>query len=794
MKNTIRSASMLLLCMNLPLLGSAQQVSDSVEDDVVVLNPFTISSDSIKGYATTSSLGASRIAVPITELASSTITINENLISDTVAQDLRDTFNMVAGVTHGNAGTGNQISQLPSIRGYNLSEAQRDGLPSLMFTESGGFDYSLAERMEIVKGPAGVLYGSHSPGGVVNITSKTPLAQPKTMVEGRIGSFSRYRGSVDTSGLSQDGKLGYRFAGTYWDWDGPTSRPNEPGATTIINPSLSYELAEGLKIWAWYAHVDDQASNRRTANTYGFGMRTPEHLGRPVPHERILNQSNLWHNLSGVEIDSIEIGLEKVFSSTVFDGAFRLVARSEERDSDGSRIRGTGGRNYLAANDVLIGTESRDLTYAQVDDELVRITRNASRFDDRGNVTERDFIGADFTLNFDTGPVSQSLLTYVQYFDQTDVGRSRTIDISFPTLPAEVLAANGWDNGRIEVWPNATYAPIDLAFMQEYGGASIDRGSTTASDEQFAWGIMDRVSILDDRLIAIAGLRYDSVDGFSEFRVENNPNVTTSPLTDSEWSSKYGLVGKIYEGEHGEVSLFYNNAETFTIETRVDTRIATQGQSLPNRITTTNEFGLKTSLFGSRVVATIAVFDNEESNFLLSQRDDLAGTITGIPAPPGSILGEPYLAPAGTRSTEGWDIDLALNPVDGLDVILGYGEVDAAVTDGAIITIPEFTLGALLRYEVQNGPLEGFSAAWQFSQWGESEMDPGFSEPATDRTYLAGDSVHNLILGYRYNEHWNFRLKVANALDEYVVYPSQFWTAIGIAAERNYTFSASYTF
>jgi len=85
--------------------------------EVVELSAFEVSSTANRGYVTTSSLTASRIAVPITELPSTVITINEKLIQDTLAVDMRDTFNLVSGVNQGNQGTGTQEQNAVSLRG-----------------------------------------------------------------------------------------------------------------------------------------------------------------------------------------------------------------------------------------------------------------------------------------------------------------------------------------------------------------------------------------------------------------------------------------------------------------------------------------------------------------------------------------------------------------------------------------------------------------------------------------------------------------------------------------------------
>src|SRR6187431_1821089 len=95
------------------------------DDEVVKLSPFEVSAQANRGYVTTSSLSASRIAVPITELPASVVVINEKLIQDTVAFELRDTLSLVSGIQQSAPPQGtNEIS----MRGYTLVGAQRDGV------------------------------------------------------------------------------------------------------------------------------------------------------------------------------------------------------------------------------------------------------------------------------------------------------------------------------------------------------------------------------------------------------------------------------------------------------------------------------------------------------------------------------------------------------------------------------------------------------------------------------------------------------------------------------------------
>lgn len=74
------------------------------------------------------------------------------------------------------------------------------------------------ESVEVLKGPASVLYGQSSPGGLVNMTSKRPTAVPlrELMITG--GSFDRIQGQFDFSGaVDKESKFLYRLTGLFRD-------------------------------------------------------------------------------------------------------------------------------------------------------------------------------------------------------------------------------------------------------------------------------------------------------------------------------------------------------------------------------------------------------------------------------------------------------------------------------------------------------------------------------------------------------------------------------------------------
>lgn len=105
-----------------------------------------------------------------------------------------------------------------TIRGFDATQTglYRDGLQ--LRNVNYAVDYNVEpygmERIEVLRGPASVLYGAGSPGGIVAFQSKRPtqVAQREATVEG--GSFGRIQAQADVSGpIDPEGRFSYRLTG-----------------------------------------------------------------------------------------------------------------------------------------------------------------------------------------------------------------------------------------------------------------------------------------------------------------------------------------------------------------------------------------------------------------------------------------------------------------------------------------------------------------------------------------------------------------------------------------------------
>ncbi|OTG57117.1 TonB-dependent siderophore receptor [Acinetobacter sp. ANC 4204] len=132
-----------------------------------------------------------------------------------------------------------------TLRGFSADSGDiyRDGI-----RESGQVRRSTAniERIEILKGPASVLYGRSAGGGVVNMVSKYANFDSKSSVGTYVGSYDTYGATADINQVLND-NWAVRLTGEYGEAD--SFRSGIDSKIEMISPSFTYKNDEETLTW-----------------------------------------------------------------------------------------------------------------------------------------------------------------------------------------------------------------------------------------------------------------------------------------------------------------------------------------------------------------------------------------------------------------------------------------------------------------------------------------------------------------------------------------------------------------
>jgi iron complex outermembrane recepter protein len=197
---------------------------------------------------------ATKTDTPLLETPLTVQVVPQKLIRDRGMQKPNDLAEVVAGVQP-NVGYGNTASQYFLIRGFsNNGLNYRNGFRlNEVYTPR---DLANVERVEFVKGPASVLYGTNQPGGAVNTITKKPINLDFISTKLTGGSFDRFRGSIDANKKIGDFAMRLNVAGdtqdSYIDF--------ESSHNWLVAPVLSYQITPDTKI-LYEAEFQDTQQN-----------------------------------------------------------------------------------------------------------------------------------------------------------------------------------------------------------------------------------------------------------------------------------------------------------------------------------------------------------------------------------------------------------------------------------------------------------------------------------------------------------------------------------------------------
>ncbi|HHT0463088.1 TPA: TonB-dependent siderophore receptor [Raoultella planticola] len=169
----------------------------------------------VKGIVATKTLSATKTAAGLVKTPQSVSVITRDQMAALDVTSVSQALRYSAGVFTEYRGSSNRNDEV-FVRGFSYVPKYLDGLSygATASSQTGTMDPWLLERVELVRGPASVLFGQVNPGGLISMTSKRPTSQPVHEIQFRTGNDNLAEGAFDLGGpLSDDGHLLYCLNG-----------------------------------------------------------------------------------------------------------------------------------------------------------------------------------------------------------------------------------------------------------------------------------------------------------------------------------------------------------------------------------------------------------------------------------------------------------------------------------------------------------------------------------------------------------------------------------------------------
>ncbi|PPK49957.1 TonB-dependent siderophore receptor [Marinobacter persicus] len=314
---------------------------------------------------------ALKVETPLVETPRPASVVTEEELRERNVQSLDETFQYRAGVVSGHYGEDNDTDWL-QVRGFDQATYQ-DGL---RIYRTGFYEWMVEpfglERVELLKGPASILYGEAPPGGVVNAISKRPRDTAQGEVDIQVGTDEHRQLGIDTTGpLGERDDLSYRLVSLYRYQEGDLDfTENE---RYYLAPSLTWDISDQTSLTVLSSfQKDDAVPTNPFKLAYGTIEGTPygkvdpsTNYSEPGYDTNERTQTSVGYALSHAinDVWRFEQDFRYSESDLLLRSSF-IVSQSQSNPREGSRglIYRDGETRSWTVDNRLVGTWYTDRT------------------------------------------------------------------------------------------------------------------------------------------------------------------------------------------------------------------------------------------------------------------------------------------------------------------------------------------------------------------------------------------------------------------------------------------------
>lgn len=334
-----------------------------------------------KNYAVPNTGTATKTDTPIMETPVNIQVVPQQVLKDQQAIRIEQALQNASGVYKQQA----ESAESFNIRGFTTFDYYRDGVRNQSaLTQAGDRETANLERIEVLKGPAAILYGRIEPGGLINLVTKQPLERAYYSLQQQFGSFDLYRTTLDATGpVTGNNELLYRFNLAYEDKGSFREFVNND--RVFVAPVVKWKISERTQ-----AAIEMEYKHARESTDFGI----PAQGDRPVdiPRER-----NLGEPFTFSESDEILLG---------FNWSHEFNEQWKIRHKFNTTFTSEDDDVVIGAGDVAPGSTTFSRFYAGFRDNKTQSYVNSldliGRFDAYG-VQHTLLMGGDYYIFHNTG-------------------------------------------------------------------------------------------------------------------------------------------------------------------------------------------------------------------------------------------------------------------------------------------------------------------------------------------------------------------------------------------------------
>lgn len=622
--------------------------------------------------------------------------VGKELMREQMVIDIKEPFLNSPGVVPSQYVTG-MFNVL--FRGFTTWDYARNGLATSV--ERSGTETVNLERIEMIKGPSGTLFGASvsSFGGVMNLVTKRPYAHFVGQVDYSIGSFDLSRATVDiNSPLNKDKSLLFRLNAVQHR----QNSANEYGKTKrlAVAPSLSYQVNDRLSLLFDFEYY--KSNSTQSPYTLLFADQTPFNSFKEIPldFKKSFFQNDL---LSQIE-------------------AFKYFLHARYQISK----NWTSTTDYSNVNEYVSSSYQPYITWLDKETAAPYV----QLFGPRERVAEN--VQQNFNGSFSTGSIKHKLLLGLSYeYVSETYSLRRTANLD------TISIGSSFDRvGKVAV----DQALIHPSFASS-GAYSSKAGAVYASD----------VINWTDRFSTMLSLR------LNHYKDEGFKQTSLSPK-----------LGVVYQVVKEKISLFANYMNGFQNQGPVTQPDASTFRAKPF-FANQWEAGVKAELPGNKLSATFSAYSIGIDNAVRTNENGFA-------------------IQDGKQVSKGFEAELIVNPVSGLNIITGYAFnenkiVRADAYEGKLVRgAPQHVVNYWISYRLPLKAVKGIGLGFGGNYVGDSYFN------SSNTLVLPANHVMNATAFYE-KDKWRIGFKINNITDE------QYWDPTGFAqVNRNYVANLSFKF